>query len=87
MTNKRFTCKINEVTKKVNYFDYDRIMSDETVLKLLNNYFEGYEDLKEKYLELRKENHRLRLTLSHSKDLNMDIEWLKENLGKGDLKE
>lgn len=26
------------------------------------------------------ENHRLRLTLIHSSDLNFDINWLKENL-------
>lgn len=38
-------------------------------------------------LDLIDENHRLRLTIIHSSDLNFDINWLKENLNKWNNKE
>lgn len=81
MENKRFTCKKNSVDE-IEYYDNDRLLPPEKVVGLLNNYFEGYENMKNRYLDIKQENHRIQSTFISIDILNQNIEWLKENLGK-----
>lgn len=52
----------------------------------LETFREGYNGLVKQYSQLCDENHRLRLTMVHLKELDFDIEWLKEHLTEWDKK-
>ena len=78
---------IVDTDNKTFYFVVDSIANVESFVERLNELNEENKELKKRLshaekvnISLIEENHRLRLTLIHSRDLNFDINWLKENL-------
>ena len=93
MTEKRFTIDVETENYENAYFENDKFLCYEddydAILKRLNELAEENQQIKQRLGHAEKvntglidENHRLRLTLIHSSDLNLDIGWLKENLNK-----
>ena len=83
-------CDIQDTSQEILTFYNDltyNFGSAKAICDLLNELAEENEELKKRVSHAEKvniglieENHRLRLTLIHSSDLNFDINWLKENL-------
>lgn len=76
------TCVVDNETKNF-YFVVDSLANIESFVNRLNDldtFREGYFGLEKQIKQLRDENHRLRLTMSHLGSLNLDIEWLKEHI-------
>ena len=91
MSNKkRFTYEYDEYNGNLFDNEYNTFYpiedSEENIMILVNRLNEldtfrtGYFSLEKQIKQLKDENHRLRLTMCHLKDLNIDIEWLKKNL-------
>lgn len=78
----------NKQCKEYNTKLYSNSMkSEKQLLKQIKELEKENKELKKRLSNAEKvntglidENHRLRLTIVHSSDLNFDIEWLKENL-------
>jgi len=90
--NKRFTIE-NDIEMKDNWninkrcYHFGNGFDAKDCCNMLNELQEENQQMKQRlsYAEkvnngLIDENHRLRLTIIHSSDLNFDINWLKENL-------
>ena len=87
MTEKRFRISQGYTDRFCHDWQNNQLLNFRETVDLLNELAEENQQLQQKlnYAEkvntrLIDENHRLRLTIIHSSDLNFDINWLKENL-------
>jgi len=87
MTDKRFRISQGYTDRFCHDWQNNQLLNFRETVDLLNELAEENQQLQQKlnYAEkvnnrLIDENHRLRLTIIHSSDLNFDINWLKENL-------